>query len=108
MNKLKRGNSGSRNSEASEAEGAAAPVSHPPVKISGEDWVCDDRVCDDGNHDDRGGCNQEDYDDCIVSSNHIIQWRSEVTIANMTIMVMVVAMKMIRHDCIVIAISTRS
>ena len=103
MNKLKRGNSGGRNSEASEAEGAAAPVSHPPVKIWG-----DDRVWDDGNHDDRGGCNQEDYDDCIVSSNHIIQWRSEVTIANMTIMVMVVVMKMIRDDCIVIVISTRS
>ena len=68
MNKLKRGNSGNRNSEASEAEGAAAPVSHPPVKISGEDPVCDD-----GNHDDRGGCNQEDNNDCIVSSNHILQ-----------------------------------
>ena len=39
MNKLKRGNSGSRNSGASEAEGAAAPVSHPPVKISGDDRV---------------------------------------------------------------------
>ena len=109
---MKRENLGSRNTEASEAEGAAAPVSHPPVKISGEDRVCDDPVWDDGNHDDRGGFNRrfngEDYDDCIVSSNHIIQWRFEVTIANMTIMVMVVAMKMIRHDCIVIAISTRS
>ena len=108
MNKLKRGNSGSRNSEASEAEGAAAPVSHPPVKIWGDDRVWDDPVWDDGNHDDRGGCNQEDNNDCIVSCNHILQWRSEVTIVNMTIMVMVVVMKVIRDDCIVIAISTRS
>ena len=78
------------------------------MKISGDDRVCDDPVCDDGNHDDRGGCNQEDYDDCIVSSNHILLWRSEVTIVNMTIMVMVVVMKMIRDDYIVIVISTRS
>ena len=83
-------------------------MSHPPVKIWGEDRICDDPVLDDGNHDDRGGCNQEDNNDCIVSCNHILQWRSEVTIVNMTIMVMVVVMKVIRDDCIVIAISTRS